>query len=73
MYEIFERLLAEKKVTVADVSNATGIGKSTFTAWKRGEYNASASSRGIADKMNEMVESNATFVPLETIKQPRNT
>ena len=38
MYEKFERLMKEKGVTPADVSKATGIGKSTLTGWKNGSY-----------------------------------
>lgn len=38
MYEIYEKLLEEFGVSTADVSRATGIGKSTFSAWKNGEY-----------------------------------
>lgn len=38
MYEIFERLLKEKNVKVADVTRATGIASSTFTDWKKGRY-----------------------------------
>lgn len=30
MYEVFEQLLKEYNVSPADVSRATGIGKSTF-------------------------------------------
>ena len=35
MWEIYERLLAEKGVTSADVSRATGIRESTLSAWKQ--------------------------------------
>lgn len=35
-YATFERLLNEKRVTVYQVSKATGISASTFTDWKRG-------------------------------------
>ena len=38
MYEIFEKLLKEKNVKVADVTRATGIASSTFTDWKKGRY-----------------------------------
>lgn len=38
MYEIFEELLKEKNVKVADVSRATGIKPTTFSEWKRGKY-----------------------------------
>lgn len=36
MYEVFERLLKLKEVSVADVSKATGIPKSTLSSWKSG-------------------------------------
>lgn len=36
MYEIFEKLLKENGVSAYKVSNATGIGRSTFTDWKSG-------------------------------------
>lgn len=36
MYEVFERLLELKEVSVADVSKATGIPKSTLSSWKSG-------------------------------------
>lgn len=38
MYEIFEKLLKEKNIKVADVTRATGIASSTFTDWKKGRY-----------------------------------
>ena len=38
MYEIFEKLLKEKNVKVADITRATGIASSTFTDWKKGRY-----------------------------------
>ena len=34
MYEIFEKLLEERNLTVAEVSRATGISQSTFSNWK---------------------------------------
>lgn len=36
MYEVFERLLELHEVSVADVSKATGIPKSTLSSWKSG-------------------------------------
>lgn len=42
MYEKFERLMKEKGVTPADVSKATGIGKSSLTGWKNGSYTPKA-------------------------------
>ena len=38
MYEVFETLLREKGVKVADVSKATGISQSAFSDWKAGRY-----------------------------------
>ncbi|MBS6474845.1 MAG: helix-turn-helix transcriptional regulator [Clostridiales bacterium] len=37
MYEIFEQLLHEKGVKVADVCNATGLKPSTISEWKNGK------------------------------------
>lgn len=39
MYEIFERLVKEKGVSVSDVSRATGISRSLFSDWKAGRTN----------------------------------
>lgn len=36
MWEIFEKLIKEKGLTAYKVSQATGIGRSTFTDWKNG-------------------------------------
>jgi transcriptional regulator with XRE-family HTH domain len=36
MYEIFEQLLLKHNVTTYKVAKETGIGQSTFTAWKTG-------------------------------------
>lgn len=38
MYTIFEKLIQEKGLKFKDVSNATGIGLSTFTDWRAGRY-----------------------------------
>ena len=35
MYEIFQLLLEQKGVSIADVSRETGIGLSTFSNWKK--------------------------------------
>lgn len=35
MYSIFERLLKERGVTVAEVSRATGIAQTTMSNWKK--------------------------------------
>ena len=34
MYEVFERLLELKNVSISDVSRATGINQSVFSNWK---------------------------------------
>lgn len=38
MYEKFQKLLDEKKVTTYRVSQDTGIPTSTFSDWKNGRY-----------------------------------
>ena len=38
MYDKFEKLLAEKKLTPYQVSKATGVATSTLTEWKKGSY-----------------------------------
>lgn len=38
LYEKFEKLLNEKKVTTYRVSQDTGIPTSTFSDWKNGRY-----------------------------------
>jgi len=38
MYSIFEGLLAQNGLKIADVSRETGIPYSTFTDWKAGRY-----------------------------------
>ena len=42
MYEIFERLLKERGVSVADVCRATGIRQSTLSNWKKRDNKLSA-------------------------------
>lgn len=42
MYSIFERLLRERGVTVADVCKATGIRQSTLSNWKKRNNKLSA-------------------------------
>lgn len=38
MYEIFEKLLAEKGLTAYKVAKETGISTATLTSWKKGVY-----------------------------------
>lgn len=38
MYEIFERLLKERGISVAEFSRQTGISKSTLSDWKNGRF-----------------------------------
>ena len=42
MYEVFEKLLAERGVTAYQVAQATGVSTSTLTAWKNGDYTPKA-------------------------------
>lgn len=50
MYDIFERLLRERGVTVADVCRATGIRQSTLSNWKkRGNKLSAKNAELIAD------------------------
>ena len=38
MYEIFEQLLKERGISIAEFSRQTGIAKSTLSDWKKGKY-----------------------------------
>lgn len=38
MYEIFEKLLAERGITPYKLSKETGISTATLTSWKQGKY-----------------------------------
>ncbi len=42
LYEKFEKLINERGIKTADVAEATGIKKPTFTAWKNGKYTPKA-------------------------------
>ena len=35
MWEVFEHVISLKRLTITDVSKATGINQSTFSEWKR--------------------------------------
>lgn len=57
MYEIFLYLLAQKGVTTADVSKATGINQSTFANWKKRRNCLSAkNARLVADYFGVSVD-----------------
>lgn len=45
MYEMFEKLLKEGNLKIADVAKATGLSYSTFTDWKAGRYTPKAEKR----------------------------
>lgn len=50
MYEVFEKLLAQKGIKVSDVVASTGIAQSTFSDWKSGRSRPkSAKMQKIAD------------------------
>lgn len=38
MYDIVEKLLAERGITATKLARELGLSQSTFSAWKRGEY-----------------------------------
>ena len=42
MYEKFEKLLNARGEKTANVADATGISRPTFSAWKKGEYTPKA-------------------------------
>ena len=53
LYEKFEKLINERGIKTADVAEATGIKKPTFTAWKKGDYTPKADKiQKIADYLN---------------------
>ena len=57
MYEIFEKLLTEKKIKPIDVSRATGISASTLSDWKKGKSTPKADKlQKIADYFNISLE-----------------
>ena len=57
MYSIFERLLKERGVTVADVCRATGIRQSTMSNWKARNNKLSAKNAElVADFFNVSVD-----------------
>ena len=57
MYEVFARLLKDRNIRVADVSNATGIRSGVFTDWKMGRYTPKADKLAkIADYFGVSVE-----------------
>lgn len=56
-YEVFENLCRTRKVTPSAVAKATGVAKSTLSAWKNGEYTPKA------DKLEKIAD--YFEVPLE--------
>lgn len=38
MYEKFEKLLDDRKVTAYEVAKHSGVSTTTLSAWKKGEY-----------------------------------
>ena len=47
MYEIFERLLKERGLSIAEFSRQTGISKSTLSDWKKGKFQLKDSKRRV--------------------------
>ena len=63
MYEIFEKMLKEKGVKVADVCKATGLKQSMMSDWKKGRYTPKT------DKLQLIAD--YFDVPLETFTSKR--
>lgn len=47
MYEIFEQLLKERGLSIAEFSRLTGIAKSTLSDWKKGKFQLKDSKRRV--------------------------
>lgn len=47
MYEIFEQLLKERGLSIAEFSRQTGISKSTLSDWKKGKFQLKDSKRRV--------------------------
>lgn len=47
MYEVFEQLLKERNLSIAEFSRQTGIAKSTLSDWKNGRFQLKESKRQI--------------------------
>lgn len=47
MYEIFEKLLNERGMSIAEFSRQTGISKSTLSDWKNGKFQLKDSKRRV--------------------------
>ena len=57
MYSVFESLLNQNGLRIADVAKATGLSYSTFTDWKAGRYTPKAEKgQKIADFFNVPLE-----------------
>ena len=57
MYETFEKLLEENKVTAYQVCKETGIPRSTISDWKAGRYTPKVDKmRKLADYFNVPLE-----------------
>lgn len=57
MYDIYEKLLALKGVTTADVCKATGISQSTMSNWKKRKNNLNAkNAQKVADYFGVSVD-----------------
>lgn len=76
MYEIFERLLAEKGLMTVDVCKATGISQSTISNWKKRKNTLSpallqkiANYFGVSLDYMMGKETNELFVDIPTKKE----
>ena len=57
-YEVFQKLVEERGIRVADVCKATGLRQSMMSDWKRGKYSPKA------DKMQKIAD--FFHVPIDT-------
>ena len=75
MYEIFEKLLKERGLKIADVARDTGIPYSTFTDWKSARYTPKSDKRqkiadyfGVSLKYLDTGEEDIYYINPETEK-----
>jgi len=74
MYEIFEKLLAQRGITAYRVAKETGITTATLTSWKQGKYTPKNEKlQKIADYFGVTLEYLTTGREPETSPAPKET
>ena len=74
MYEIFEKLLKNKGITVYRVAKDTGLNSAMFTSWKKGDYTPKQDKlQKIADYFNVSVDYLMTGTTKENYYDDPNT